>query len=137
MATRRSFSTRSHATTSSCPVNSSRLSSKTCAKRRPENDSPQSCSLAAGPLVVRKSAPADPQSRWLAVSVVRRDDESGSSPQRVSQPLGRRLRGEPDHLVCRMPFVIASLVSKRRYAPHRHSALPELSILSPRTGKLP
>src|ERR1039458_5857059 len=36
MATRRSCSTRSPATTNSCPVNSGRLSSKTCAKRHPE-----------------------------------------------------------------------------------------------------
>jgi hypothetical protein len=40
MATRRSYSTRSHATTSSCPANSSGFSSKTCVKRRPENVSP-------------------------------------------------------------------------------------------------
>jgi hypothetical protein len=36
MATRRSSSTRSHATKSSCPANSSGLSSKTCVRRRPE-----------------------------------------------------------------------------------------------------
>src|SRR5450631_3350613 len=52
MATRRSCLTRSHATTNSCPANSSRLSSKTCARRRPENDSPQSRSLATRHLVV-------------------------------------------------------------------------------------
>jgi hypothetical protein len=44
--------TRSHATTSSCPANSSRLSSKTCVRRRPKNDSPQSRSLAARSIVV-------------------------------------------------------------------------------------
>src|SRR6202049_1504089 len=65
MATRRSCSTRSHATTSSCPANSSRLSSKTCVRRRPERDLPQSRSLAAGSLVVRKSAPADIRSRMF------------------------------------------------------------------------
>jgi hypothetical protein len=59
IATRRSCSPRSHVTTSSCPANSSRFSSKTCVKRRLENVSPQSRSLAAGPLVVRKPAPAD------------------------------------------------------------------------------
>ncbi len=75
-ATRRSCSTPSPATTSSCPANNSRLSSKTCARRRPENDSPQSRSLAAGPLVVRKSAPADPASRRLAVSILWHDVES-------------------------------------------------------------
>jgi hypothetical protein len=53
MATRRSCSTRSHATTSSCPANSSRLFSRTCVRRCPENDSPQSRSLAAGsPFIV-------------------------------------------------------------------------------------
>jgi hypothetical protein len=66
-------STRSHATTISCLVNSSRLASKTCVKRRPENDSPKSRSLAAGPLVVRKPSPADPASRRMEVSILWRD----------------------------------------------------------------
>src|ERR1019366_8053728 len=70
MATRRSCSTRSHATTSSCLANSSRPSSKTCVRRPPEDDSPQSRSLAPGPLVVRKSVPADPASRQLEMSIL-------------------------------------------------------------------
>jgi len=41
MATRRSCSTRSHATTSSCPANSGRPSSKTCTRRHREDDSPR------------------------------------------------------------------------------------------------
>ena len=83
-------------------------SSKTCGRRRPENDSPQSRSLAAGPLVVRKSAPADPASRWLAVSILRHDVEPGGAPQGIPQPLGGRLRGELDHALRSMPRQIAS-----------------------------
>jgi len=39
-------------TTSSCPANNSRLSSKTCVRRRPENDPPQSRLPATGPLML-------------------------------------------------------------------------------------
>jgi hypothetical protein len=53
------------------PGQQHRLSSKICVRRRPENDSTKS-----GPLVVRKSAPADPASRRLEVSILRHDDES-------------------------------------------------------------
>jgi hypothetical protein len=52
------------------------LGSKTCVRRHPENDSPQSRSLAAGPLVIRRSAPADPASRRLEVSILWHDVES-------------------------------------------------------------
>ncbi len=52
ITTRRFCSTRSHATTSSCPANSSRLSSKTCTSRHREDDSPESRLLTAGPIVV-------------------------------------------------------------------------------------
>jgi hypothetical protein len=51
-------------------------SSKTCMRSRHENDSPQSRSLAAEPFVVRKSAPADPSSRRLEVSILWHDVES-------------------------------------------------------------
>src|SRR5271157_2311370 len=50
MATRRSCSTRSHATTSSCPANSSRLSSKTCVRRHPEMIRPNAATLRLDPL---------------------------------------------------------------------------------------
>ena len=46
---------------------------KTWVRRRHENDSPKSRSLAARSLVVRNSAPADPGSRRLEVSTVRYD----------------------------------------------------------------
>ena len=49
---------------------------KTCERRRPENGTPQSRSLPARLLVVRKSAPADPASRRLAVSILWHDVES-------------------------------------------------------------
>jgi predicted nuclease of predicted toxin-antitoxin system len=49
---------------------------KTCVRRRPENDSPKSRPLAAGSLVVRKFAPADPASRRLEVPILRDDVES-------------------------------------------------------------
>src|ERR1019366_5797662 len=96
-------------TTSSCPANSSRLSSKTCVRRRPENDSPKSRSLAAGSLVVRTSAAAGPASRWLAVSIVRHDVELGDPPQTVSQPLWPRLRREPHHALHAVPCPHPSL----------------------------
>jgi hypothetical protein len=47
-----------------------------CVRRRPENDSPESRSLTAGSLAVRKSAPADLASRRLEVSILWRDVES-------------------------------------------------------------
>jgi hypothetical protein len=53
------------------PGQQHRLSSKICVRRRPENDSTKS-----GPLVVRKSAPADPASRRLEVSILWHDVES-------------------------------------------------------------
>jgi hypothetical protein len=105
MATRRSCSTRSHATTGSCPANSSRLSSKTCMRRRPENDSPQNRSLAARPVIVPKSAPADPASRRLAVSIVRHHVEPRSPSQTVSESLRPRLRREPDHALLHVPCI--------------------------------
>ena len=66
---------------------------RTCVRRRPENKSPQSRSPAAGSLVVRKSAPADPASRQLEVSILRRDVAPRGPPQTVSQPLRRRFGG--------------------------------------------
>jgi len=42
----------------------------------PEKDPPQNCSRATGPLVVRKSAPTNPVSRPLAVSILWHDVES-------------------------------------------------------------
>ena len=84
--TRRSCSTRSHATTSSCLANCSRLFSKTCVRTYPENDSPKGRADAVGPLVVRKSAAADPASRRLEVSVLWHDVESGGAPQGIPQP---------------------------------------------------
>lgn len=78
--TLRSCSTRSRSTTSSYRANSSRPSLTTCGRRRPENDSPQSNLLAAGPLVGRKAA-----SRWLEVSILRHDVEPRSPSQTVSR----------------------------------------------------
>ena len=36
-------------------------------------------------------------SRWLALSILWHYDELGSPSRAVSQPLGPRLRGEPDY----------------------------------------
>jgi hypothetical protein len=43
--------------------------------------------LRLDPFVVRKSAPADPASRCMEVSIVRRNVEPGGPPQTVSEPL--------------------------------------------------
>jgi len=90
--TRRSCSTRSHATTSSCLANCSRLFSTTCVRRRPENDSPKSQTRSTGSPVVRKSVPADSASRRLAVSILWQDDESCGAPQKIPQPCSGRHR---------------------------------------------
>jgi hypothetical protein len=55
-----------------------------------ESDGPKPPALAAGPDIVRESAAAGPASRWLAVSIVRHDVESGGAPQTVSEPLRGR-----------------------------------------------
>jgi hypothetical protein len=102
-------------------VSSSRRSSKTCVRKRPENDSLENRSLAAGPLVVRKSTPADPATRWLEVSVMRHDVESGGAPQRVPQPFGIRFRGELDRAVRGMPRQSASPLRPRMDS-DRHGA---------------
>src|ERR1019366_6048615 len=105
MAIRRSCSTPSHATTNSCPANSSRVSSKICTRMRPENDSPQSHSHTAGPLVVRKSTPADPASRQLEVSILWHHVQPRSPSQTASQPLRRRFGGELDYALLHVPCI--------------------------------
>jgi hypothetical protein len=102
MTTRRSCCTRSRATTSSCPGNSNGSSSTMCARRRRANDTPESCSLPVGSHALRKTAAADPASRRLAVSVLRHDVESGSSPPTVSQPL-QTMQKKTDHAGHRLP----------------------------------
>jgi hypothetical protein len=66
---------------------------------------PKPVLLRLGCSSVRGSSAADPASRRLAMSIVWRDVEPGSSPQTVSQPLWPRLRREPDHALLRVSFL--------------------------------
>jgi hypothetical protein len=66
---------------------------------------PQNRCLAAEPLVVRKSAPADIASRRLEMSVVRHDVKPGSPSQRIPQPVRRRFRAEPDNTLHCVPIL--------------------------------
>ncbi len=72
----RSLVTRSHAITSSCPANSSRLSSRRSRRRRHEPDSGKEFSPAPRSQIVRRSAPADLAPGRMEVSELRRDVES-------------------------------------------------------------
>jgi hypothetical protein len=64
------------------------------------------------------------RTRWLAMSIVWDNVEPRGPSPTVSQPCGGRLRREPDHSVCRVPWTAAFPEAGRP----RLSADPEGSI---------
>jgi hypothetical protein len=67
-----------------------------------EYDTAKTSASAASSPVLRAALSRSPAKGWLEMSILRHSEQSSNSSQEISQSVGRRLRGKPDHVVFRV-----------------------------------